>query len=105
MDKKDILERSRMENDFGANDEITKDVYQKSFRWACLVACTLCIVFSIINNNDKSYFVIGFSLLAASNIYKAIKLKTKSETIGAIAYSLMAVVWAVLYMLKRCNIL
>ncbi len=104
MDKKDILFKSRMENNFGTNDENSKDIYIKSFRCASVVVSILCLVFLIITDFDRSYFVIAFSIPTASYIYRAIKLKTKSEIINAVTYGLSFIVWVVLFILKRFNI-
>lgn len=104
MDKKDILSKSRMENDFGTNDENIKDIYQKSFRYASAAVCVLCLVFLIISD-DISYLLITFSIPAASYIYRAIKLKTKSDIISAVTYGLGFIFWVVIYVLKKYNIL
>ncbi len=73
MDKDEILEKSRKENN-GTYDEQEKNIVVKGNAIGMAVGILACSVLYLIERNIV-YFMIWFSMFLVSNLYTAIKTK------------------------------
>lgn len=100
MDKNEILEKSRQDNQ--KQDEHEKDVHFKAFRIAVIVAAILCAIFIFIEDNN-SYLIILDSMCMALWGYKALKLKGKSDIICFVIWIVVFVLSFIPYIIDKCD--
>jgi len=105
MDKDDILEKSRVENNYGTNDDYQKEVRLKGFRIATFTVMALCLVFLCLEGYNNSYLVIANAVNAAVYTYQAVRLQSKNNTIVAVIWTVSTLIWFVLYILDRIQVL
>ncbi|MBR1523259.1 MAG: hypothetical protein IJ641_02265 [Lachnospiraceae bacterium] len=95
MDKEEILEKSRIENQ--NQDEMERDVFAKAGQKACAVGGVVCAVIIIIEaffSDQVSYgtWAVYLSMTGTMLLYKYMKLKKRHELIfGGIQLALAAI--------------
>ena len=97
MDKKEILEKSRMENKSGEFDERDNEIRLKSYRWGYgVIGLIACCLWAFEDNYGCAFAV--FAGKAAMDIYEAIRSRTKRNIIFAICTFAIAVGWLMIYL-------
>jgi len=102
VDKKEILEKSRRENDRG--DEYEKDIMLKGFKFSWAVTAVFLVFFSFYKSYDKSYIIILTAMGLSYNLYNAIKMKTKTNIIATVIWSIAFVLYIALYIVSEIGI-
>ncbi len=103
MNKEEILAKSRQENQY--QDERDKMISAQAGTYGAIGMAVLFVVLFLIRllmKGGTAYDLLAmyFGYLAATNIYKSTLLKGKTEIFAAVIYSIVTLVWLVLYVWK-----
>ena len=96
MDKNEILEKSRNENnsDF---DERDNEIRLKSYRWGyAVIGIIACFLWAFEDNYGCAFAV--FAGKAAMDIYEAVRARTRKNIVFAICTTAVAVCWLIIYL-------
>ncbi len=99
MDKKELFEKSRRENERA--DEYEKDIMLKGFKFSFAVTAVFVVFFSFYKSYDKSYIIILTAMGLSYNLYNAIKMKSKSYIIATVIWSIAFVIYIILYVVSE----
>ncbi|MGN0802453.1 MAG: DUF6442 family protein [Candidatus Faecivicinus sp.] len=103
MNKDDILEKSRRENK--GTDEMEQYVMAAAGKIAAKVGMLVCCIVAILqvifaNAINFESWMIYFSILATTFLVKYIKLHSKHELWIAVLYTVLFIMFAVLFILR-----
>ena len=103
MNKEEILAKSRQENQY--QDERDKMISAQAGTYGAIGMAVLFVVLFLIRllmKGGTAYDLLAmyFGYLAVTNIYKSTLLKGKTEIFAAVIYSIITLVWLVLYFWK-----
>ena len=103
MNKEEILAKSRQENQY--QDERDKMISAQAGTYGAIGMAVLFVVLFLIRllmKGGTAYDLLAmyFGYLAVTNIYKSTLLKGKTEIFAAVIYSIITLVWLVLYVWK-----
>lgn len=95
MNKDEILEKSRKENDKG--DEYEKDIMLKGFKFSFAVTTAIVAFFLFYKLHDYSYIIILTAMGLSYNLYNAIKIKSKTNIFITVGVGIAFVIYTILY--------
>ena len=102
MNKQEILQRSRMEND-GKEDEREQNISNRSFRLAFVVLAMVLLLFSFVErhylNDSLSFYIFqtGYTLaFSVQQLYVFFRTKKKSSLVAGIVLAFGTVVFGVI---------
>lgn len=103
MNKEEILEKSKKENRY--HDEREQSISSQAMTYGALGMAVMFVILFCVRlflKGGTSYDLLAmyFGYLAVSSIYKWRLLKGKKECFSAIIYSVVSIVWLVLYIWK-----
>lgn len=108
MNKEEILEKSRKEND--GSDLPAEEIYTKSYKVAHSATEYLVILFflldSIVFKRPAYEFIAAIALgYTIQSVYNYVKAKTRTELILAIVFCIAAIVFIVLWILQIIGVI
>ncbi|MBQ7344366.1 MAG: hypothetical protein IJW53_06375 [Clostridia bacterium] len=106
MDKKNLLDRIREENE--ADDPFEREALALAMRIGGIVALAMCLIifyleWMILGKYNLGLFIVPVSILTVKNVIMSIKLKETSTIICSVIYSILLIVLIIVYIIAFLN--